>query len=60
MFNYIMRASHRSKYYKRYPFNKHIVLLYDCIEANEMNCSDFEYTQGVNYTFCSGEKEVSS
>ncbi len=59
MFSYLRGASHRSKYYyERYPFNKHIVLLYDLIQANEMYCSDFVNMRKLSATRSGvGEKQ---
>ena len=41
----------------KHPFNKVGVLLYDFIQENDMYCADFEYSQAVNYTFCSGKNK---
>ena len=46
------RQHHLPKqWYKRHPFNRHSLLLYDFICNNELYCCNIDFNQKVNYTY---------
>ena len=39
-------------WYRRHPFSRHTILLYDFLCQNDMYSCNFEFKQKVNYTYC--------